>query len=386
MALLFFFVRRHEGELAAAASAAILATFVGFLYLAGGVMTDPALCFCVVLAMVGFYEAITTNNKISELKQLPPGGSYHDSMIKNYKFSGYIFFAALGLGLLAKGPLIFVLVGFPIFIWVLVKNKWRDSFRNLPWLGGIALMLAIAAPWYFLAERATPGFLNYFIVGEHFQRYITPNWSGDLYGEGRGGFPGKIWLFYFAAIAPWSVWIAIKLFGKKFRNTIASAGFFKNEFLFYNFAFVIAPLLFFTFSRNIVPAYVLPALPATAVLLSIIVGARGNAPLENSSLESRARSRAPLLIFYWFGGALAAICIAAAALEIFVPKWSANLGISDKHFIEQCGEKNIYYYQTKVPYSAKFYSRGRVARVEEIPADYNACVIVKEKGKRKIKN
>ncbi|MCL2890186.1 MAG: glycosyltransferase family 39 protein, partial [Alphaproteobacteria bacterium] len=164
-ALLFFFVRRWRDESTAAITTAVLMTMPVFLYLAGGVMTDPALAFCMMLAMIGFYNAVNNKNIAPERST---GGW------------GYLFFVGLGLGLLAKGPLIFVLVGLPIFVYVLAKNKWRNMFRNVPIVTGTLLMLAIALPWYIMAERATPGFLEYFIIGEHFERYVTPNWAGDL--------------------------------------------------------------------------------------------------------------------------------------------------------------------------------------------------------------
>jgi 4-amino-4-deoxy-L-arabinose transferase-like glycosyltransferase len=49
----------------------------------------------------------------------------------------------------------------------------------VPWLRGLALMLAIAAPWYLLAEARTPGFLDYSLVGEHWKRFTVPGWAGD---------------------------------------------------------------------------------------------------------------------------------------------------------------------------------------------------------------
>ena len=44
----------------------------------------------------------------------------------------------------------------------------------------LMLMLALSVPWYVVAERHTPGFLNYFLLGEHWHRFVTPGWGGDL--------------------------------------------------------------------------------------------------------------------------------------------------------------------------------------------------------------
>jgi 4-amino-4-deoxy-L-arabinose transferase-like glycosyltransferase len=71
-----------------------------------------------------------------------------------------------------QGPLAIVLVGMPIFFWVLLRNGWKAMWQRLPWISGSLLMLAIALPWYLLAEYRTPGFLNYFIMGEHVSRFL----------------------------------------------------------------------------------------------------------------------------------------------------------------------------------------------------------------------
>jgi len=347
-ALAYFFVRARRseseggwrGQLESAVMLAIVATMFAFLYLAGGVMTDPALTFCVTLCMVAFYNAVVINKENLAVARKREGGW------------GYLFFAGLGLGLLAKGPLIFMLVGFPIFIWVLIENKWRDMFRAMPWIGGILLMLAVAAPWYILAERATPGFLRYFIIGEHFERYVTPNWAGDLYGAGRGGFMGRIWLFYIICALPWSLWFAIKMFGRRFRRALAASKFFHDEFLFYIFTFAIATPIFFTFARNTVMAYALPMLIPVAILLSAAIAAT-----ENGAPDLRK--------FKWFGGLAIAACVGVIALESAYPKWTAALGISDKYLVMQYeksrNDKNapLFYFGART-YSSEFYSDGKI--------------------------
>ena len=63
--------------------------------------------------------------------------------------------AGLAVGLLAKGPLTFVLVGGPLFLWLLWTHRWSD-LRRLPVVGGTIVMLLMTAPWYLLAELKTP--------------------------------------------------------------------------------------------------------------------------------------------------------------------------------------------------------------------------------------
>ena len=66
-------------------------------------------------------------------------------------------------------------------------------------------MLALALPWYVMAEIRTPGFLQYFIVGEHFLRFVDPGWQGDLYGTAHKRPYGGIWLDWLLATMPWGL-------------------------------------------------------------------------------------------------------------------------------------------------------------------------------------
>ncbi len=71
-------------------------------------------------------------------------------------------------------------------------------------VGGTLLTVALAVPWYWAAERASPGFLDYFLVGEHWKRFVEPGWKGDLYGQAHARPRGTIWVWWLAAALPWS--------------------------------------------------------------------------------------------------------------------------------------------------------------------------------------
>ena len=78
----------------------------------------------------------------------------------------------------------------------------------------------LVVPWYVMAEMRTPGFLRYFIIGEHFERFVIANWQGDLYGAGRPRPPGTIWLFGLLAALPWSVIFVAALFMRPPRKAV----------------------------------------------------------------------------------------------------------------------------------------------------------------------
>lgn len=140
-----------------------------------------------------------------------------------------------------------------------MENVWN----SLPWIKGALLMLALSLPWYLLAERQTPGFLHYFIVGEHFQRFTVKGWQGDLYGSGHASPLGTIWLYGLTMFLPWT--LLLPLLRMKKTSPLSEKAAFpgENSFL---WLWALSPLLFFTLARNILPAYVLPGIPAWCIL------------------------------------------------------------------------------------------------------------------------
>src|SRR3546814_11797174 len=56
--------------------------------------------------------------------------------------------------------------------WLALRRDRMVHLTNLPWLTGTLVMLALTVPWYICAELKTPGFVQYFLVGEHFLRFV----------------------------------------------------------------------------------------------------------------------------------------------------------------------------------------------------------------------
>ncbi|MDO9037315.1 MAG: phospholipid carrier-dependent glycosyltransferase, partial [Lutibacter sp.] len=173
----------------------ILLTMPEFLIHTGVVSTDSALAFSIALIMISFWKAMQ-----------------HEK----YSLWNYLFFIGLGLGFLAKGPIILVLTVPPIFLWILLqKVPLKTIYLKLPWFTGILVTAVISIPWYILAENRSPGFLNYFIVGEHFNRFLVPGWQGDLYGSGHSQPLGMIWVFLLAFAFPWIQIVLYKIWKER---------------------------------------------------------------------------------------------------------------------------------------------------------------------------
>lgn len=215
-------------------------------------MTESGLLFSTTLAMAAFWMSI---------RQEQP-----DRLRTGW---GLLFFAALGLGLLAKGPIALVLTGLPIFAWILSGRHWR-RLLYLPWLPGLLLMALIALPWYLEMERQSPGFWQYFIVGEHFMRFIQPGWQGDLYGNAHSRAPGMIWLLWFQATAAWGLLLAF-VAGRYALRCIHNRKWqfpALTHWQRYLVCWMLAPMIFFSLSGNILWTYVISGLPAFALLLA----------------------------------------------------------------------------------------------------------------------
>jgi 4-amino-4-deoxy-L-arabinose transferase-like glycosyltransferase len=232
-----------RGTASMAAALVLLSSALGFL-IAGAVATDMFMTFGMTLSMVCFWNA---------LRQPRAGAA-----------DRWGFFVGLAVGLLAKGPVAAVMTAIALGLWLAWTREVRAAWQALPWLRGLLLTSVLVLPWYLAAEVATPGFLHYFIVGEHWQRFTQPGWTGDLYGGGHERPRGSIWLYAVASALPWSVVALLLLLRKP-----ASAALLRpspDPQLAYLWCWVLAPLLLFTLARNILEAYALPALPAFALI------------------------------------------------------------------------------------------------------------------------
>lgn len=213
------------------------------------VLTDPFLTLGTTLSLVGL--------ALSMEPGAPAGW-------------GWAFFVGLAIGLLAKGLLAVVLVGLPVLAWGLWQGHWQDLWRALPWWRGGLLAAFIAVPWYVAAELKTPGFLDYFLVGEHLRRFIDPGWAGDLYGSAHDEPRGTIWLFLLWASLPWgpvgAVLLGRSLLTPSRRAALRSS--LGDSALRLLIPAAFAPALFFSLSGNILWTYVLPGLPFLAILVA----------------------------------------------------------------------------------------------------------------------
>lgn len=313
--------------LSLAAAIIFLSSVAGFIA-AGAVMTDMFMAFATTLSMVAFWQSVS--QQAASKKSMWP----------------WVFFVGLGLGLLAKGPVAPVLTMAAIGLWVLWQRAWLVTWQRLPWLYGSLLAFAIAVPWYVIAEIRTPGFLQYFIIGEHWQRYVNSGWQGDLYGTSHAEPYGAIWVYGFAIALPWSliVVLAIMKQGIKQKRHLYQ---FSDETA-YLLCWIIAPLLFFTMAGNILPVYALPAIPAFALLAAQL--------LQRSQIQSKK-----LASTVWS----AAWCLPLFVIWVLTMHSDKLEERSQRPLIQANTENLPVVYIYKRPYSASYYTGGHAILIKD---------------------
>ncbi|MFA5940891.1 MAG: glycosyltransferase family 39 protein [Sinimarinibacterium sp.] len=327
LALIGSLARRQRSEEQAWIAMLVLASTVVFFVSAGAVLTDTTLAFTTALAMVAFWRGVASEGQAAPVWR-------------------YVFFIALGLGLLAKGPVSLALVGAPILAWTLICGELWRAVRTLPWPTGIALTALIALPWYVIAEQHTPGFLSYFLVGENFLRFVDSTWPGDLYGGVHTRPKGYIWLLWMGAAFPWSVlllWHVMRLSLRRGRGAVNSDPYSPDtrSWRIYVLCFTLSPCVFFTFAGSVLPTYVLPGMPALALYAAEFW------PTRNPQRDAR---RAALT-------AIALPVLFAIAVPFLDTRIAADKSQRDLLEHLPSGASVIYY--PKRPFSAQYYSQGR---------------------------
>jgi len=315
---------------------------------AGVVSTDTALTLAVTLTFLSFWEA-THNGK---------------------KLWGYLFFIGIGLGLLAKGPIVIILCGPPLFLWMVFQKKYKTVFTKIPWILGLLVTALVAVPWYYLAEQTTPGFIDYFLVGEHWLRFTDSTWKGDKYGFPKTQPLGIVWAFLMLFALPWIQIIIYKVF--KTRVTIL-----KDEWVLFLLLWLLWTPLFFTVSSSLIHTYIMPVMVPVA-----------------------------LLIVHWWPTIKSKKTLVIASLSLVVGCVLFLIGViatdtakqhanTDKYFIENHPEQikiDEFYHFGNKSYSSQFYSNGIVQSIslKELKAKENAfwpfCFIIKKKEMKKLKN
>ena len=330
LAVLYGAVRRIKGETVAQLSVLLtLSSPVFFLY-AGMCMTDMALAFCVCSAVFAYMVFD------------------HETVRRNRRLASIGFFAALGVGMLVKGPVAIVMAGMPVFLFVLLGNRWRD-LKDHAWILGFAVFFLIAAPWYVLMQRANPDFLEYFFVNENFKRFLFKEY-GDQYGAGRETFRGMAFLWFLLSNLPAVLLVLFPACSKESRGKLACL--WRKRVLADNLPLLgfLLITLFWCLTSRVLITYVLPTVPLFSVWLADALTSWGFA--EKDGFRRTLRRALPVI---W-----CAVGAVFASFQFAADRWIDKMpGEFFKKTASIVPDGQFYFYR-KVPYSAYFYLGERV--------------------------
>ncbi len=205
-------------------------------------VSDALLCGMLGISLLLFWRRMACNNKEKCI-------------------SPWIF---LGLAILTKGPVAFVLAALTLTSFLFTQKDWKSLLHKIKPIRGLLITVFISLPWYVLEfiKEGKP-FWDSFFGYHNFQRYTTvvnnhaePLWF-FIYIMIIGSLPFTPFLFH----GIYEAFNDLKTSLKKRCNT--------SESLFiYSLCWLCSVFTFFSISATKLPSYWLPAIPAAAILIS----------------------------------------------------------------------------------------------------------------------
>ncbi len=174
-----------------------------------------------------------------------------------YVLVGFYFF--VGLSLLAKGLVGIIIAPGVIISYFLVRREWpsKKFLASLVW--GIPLALAVAAIWYGpMLKRHGLIFIYEFFVQHHYQRFLSNQYHHP-----------QAFYFYLPVLAglalPWTIFLVTAFVSSRRWHWRGNSP--VDRLRVFGFVWILVPFVFFSISQSKLPAYILPVLPAVALLV-----------------------------------------------------------------------------------------------------------------------
>ena len=230
--LLYLFGRRLFGAEIALLGGAILATTMVYQNQALSARVDMTLCFYVTASLVLFYSL------------------YRGFLTRQIWY--YVFFAVIGVSMLAKGPLGLLLPALVIATFLALKRRW-DLVVKFAFHQGVLLTALLGAGWYVIAlMRGGEGFVDRQLLQENLGRF---------FGGSGHSHPVYYYIPYlFSQGLPWSFFLPFVLW-----DSFKKGAFSNDDSLFLKIWFFVM-FVFFSISAGKRPVYLLPLYPPLALL------------------------------------------------------------------------------------------------------------------------
>jgi 4-amino-4-deoxy-L-arabinose transferase-like glycosyltransferase len=243
------------------ATALVLAVFAFMRRFRPGTELDAALITASSAAVIGFARGASTDMLVSThfCIAMLAWWTWHETGKKLWLSA---FYALLAVGVLAKGP---VAPGLAVLIVAAYAGLRRDAkiFLRSLWLPGFALFFAIVLPWFIALQIKVPQFFRVFFIEHNLERFGT-----NLYQHAQ-----PFWYYlpvFLLGVLPWTTFTIpalVATIGKGVKRVRGSSEAADEDWLaLFLLLWIAIPIIFFSISRSKLPGYILPAIPAAAVL------------------------------------------------------------------------------------------------------------------------
>jgi len=242
----------------------VISVYLFFRRFRRGVELDAALITASCAGIIGYARAASMDMALAASFSIGmlAWWAWRESGKQTYLV---LFYVCMALGMLAKGPVAPFLAAAVIVVFALGARESRLVLRTA-WLPGILLFCAIALPWYIAVELRNPQFFREFILEHNLARF-----SSDLYHHRQ---PFWYYLPIMAlAFVPWTVFVvaacvaSVRIWWAERRSVVAEPD-LEWQFTVFAGCWLLVPVAFFSISQSKLPGYILPAIPAGAVLLA----------------------------------------------------------------------------------------------------------------------
>lgn len=177
----------------------------------------------------------------------------------------FAFYVLVAGAILTKGPVGIVLPGLIIAAFLFYIGKFIEVLRSIRLIPGLLIIFGLSAPWYMLVIwRNGSNYINSFFGYHNVERFT----------EVVNGHQAP-WFFYFIVVllgfAPYSVYLPSAMLNLKFwqrENWINKTR--VEQLSLFAFIWFVVVFGFFTIAVTKLPSYVLPLMPASAILVAIL--------------------------------------------------------------------------------------------------------------------
>ena len=247
----------------------VIAVYLFFRRFRCGVEVDAALITASCAGMIGYAHAASMDMALAATFSIGmlAWWAWREGGNRIYLA---LFYLCMALGMLAKGPVAPFLAGIVIVFFAVATRELRLIARTL-WVPGILLFCAVALPWYAAVQMRNPQFFREFILQHNLARF-----SSDLYHHRQ-----PFWYYLpvtAVALVPWTVFVlaafvqSVRVWWTEVWRAGTKSGSadpdFELQFSVFACCWLVVPLLFFSISQSKLPGYILPCVPAGAVLLA----------------------------------------------------------------------------------------------------------------------